>query len=465
LLRYFRINDPYRLAGVLIIAIFLFLPVFIDTPSVTYPELKSFLIGEKIMEGHTPYSELIDSSSPITSWFYGLAEFFFGRNLTARHVVSFMIIFLQAMFIALIFINRKVFSDNSYLPALIAVALYAFSFDTIALTGELLGAFFLLFSLNSLFKELEFRTQGDDTVVGLGLLISLASLCSFSYWVFILAVGFIVIIYSRRELRILLLLLTGFALPHVLLICIYYLNGQVMWLFEFYYFPNFSFGTSGLVSVMTLVTVSIIPIVFFLFSLFVVGRESRLTKYQTQVLRSMFLWVIFSIVYVLLTNDLRPQSLIVFIPSLSYFLTHFYSSLQRKRLAELSIWIFLLGIVTINVTARNSFIENVTYESLFVGKPQPDSELSDKRILVLSDQLYYYQSNRLATPLLDWKLSEQILNDIDYYENLTWLYKALQDDPPDLIIDPENYMKHFFELAPKFKSEYALMEKGKYVRR
>lgn len=463
MLRYFRINDPYRLAGVLVIAIFLFLPVFIDTPLVTYPELKSYVIGEKIMEGNIPYSELIDSSSPITSWFYALAEFLFGRSLNARHVISFVIIFLQSMFIALIFINRKVFSDSTYLPSLIAVALYAFSFDTIALTGELLGAFFLLFSLNSLFKELEFRTQSDDTVVGLGLLISLASLCSFGYWVFILSAGFIVIIYSRREFRILFLLLTGFLLPHLLLICIYYLNGQVMWLFEFYYLPNLSFGSSALVSVMTLVTVAIIPIVFFLLSLFVVGRESRLTKYQTQVLRSMFLWFIFSIVYVLFTKDLRPQSLIVFIPPLSYFLTHFYLSLQRKRLAELSIWIFLIGIVGVSIIARKGYIKSADYDGLFVEGSE--SNVENKRILVLSNEFFYFKNNMLATPMLDWELSEQILMNIDYYENLTWLYRAMQDDPPDLIIDPQNYMKRFFELAPKFKNEYTSIEKGKYTRR
>jgi hypothetical protein len=140
-------------------------------------------------------------------------------------------------------------------------------------------------------------------------------------------------------------------------------------------------------------------------------------------------------------------------------------SLQRKRLAELSIWIFILGIITVNVTARNGFIKNISYEDLFVGDSQPDSEILEKRILVLSDQLFYYQNNRLATPLLDWKLSEQIFSNIDYYENLTWLYKALQDDPPDLIIDPQNYMKRFFELAPKFKNSYTLIEKGKYVKR
>jgi hypothetical protein len=132
-------------------------------------------------------------------------------------------------------------------------------------------------------------------------------------------------------------------------------------------------------------------------------------------------------------------------------------------LAELSIWIFLIGIVTISFTARNGFIKNVSYENLSLE--EADSGIEGKRILVLSDEFFYFKNNKLATPLLNWKLSEQILSKIDYYENLTWLYKALQDDPPDLIIDPQNYMKRFFELAPKFKNDYTLIEKGKYVKR
>lgn len=463
MLRYFRINDPYRLAGLLVIALFLFLPVLIDVPAITYPELKSYLIGEKIMEGHTPYSELIDSSSPITCWFYGLVDFMFGRSLAARHVLSFIIIFIQAILLALIFINRKVFSESTYLPALLTVALYAFSYDTIALTGELIGCFFLLLALNSLFKELEMRTQGDHTVVGLGLLISLASLCSFGYSVFVFGAGFIVIIYSRRELRILFLLFTGFLLPHLLLVCIYYLNGNVMWLFEFYYLPNLGLGSGALVSVMTLIVVGIIPIVFFLASLFIVTRESRLTKYQTQVLRSMFLWLVFSLVYTFLTDDLRPQSLIVFIPPISYFLTHFYLSVQRKLFAEVSIWVFLLGISLVNFVARSGYLRNVSYEKLIVN--QTENVVQGKRLLVLSDELFYFQHNSLATPLLDWSLTEKILTKVDYYENLTWLYRAFQEDPPDLIIDPQNYMQHFFEMAPKFKREYVLVETGKYAKR
>src|SRR5690606_19265605 len=150
----------------------------------------------------------------------------------------------QAIYIGLVFINRKVFSENTFVPALIFVIFFAFSYDTIALTGELLGMGFLLLALNNLFMELEFRTKRDDTVLGLGFYISLASLSNFDYAIYFLAAAIIVILYSRRDLRIFLLLLTGFALPHLLLMVIYFLAGHLESLLQYYYVPNLRFGGS-----------------------------------------------------------------------------------------------------------------------------------------------------------------------------------------------------------------------------
>ncbi len=461
MLRYFRLNDPYRLLGVLVIGLIMFLPTLLDTPPVTFPELKSFIVGEKIREGSMPYSELVDSTAPLTCWFYGFIDLLFGRNLMARHILAFIIIFIQAAFMAIMCINRKVFSDSTYLPGLFFISLFAFSYDTIALTGELIGAVFLLLAINTLFKELEFRAQRDDTVLGLGLFISLASLCSFAYSVFLLAAIFALVFYSRRDLRILLLLVVGFALPHLLLICVYFLMGEVEWLLTFYYAPNLSFVSNHYTSIRTLLTVGIIPLVFFLVSLFIVTRETRLTKYQSQVLQSMFIWVIFSVALALYSKDLRPQSLIAVIPAFSFFLTHFFLSIQRKLLAELSIWFLLLGLLAMNYASRSGYVESVNYHTLNVPESR-DKGFEGKRILVLSDDLSYFMNSKLATPFLNWELSRKIFTNADYYENVVQIYKGLEKDPPEYIVDPEQHMKIFFERSPEMKKKYFTDNNGKY---
>ena len=105
LLRYFRINDPYRLLAILVLLLLMALPVFIDTPGMTFPELKSIVIGQKIREGFTPYTHIVDSTPPLTDWFYAGCDFLFGSSLTARHIFALFLIFVQACLLGSIFID------------------------------------------------------------------------------------------------------------------------------------------------------------------------------------------------------------------------------------------------------------------------------------------------------------------------------------------------------------------------
>jgi len=51
MLRFFRINDPYRLLAILIFLILVSLPLMINRPELTKPELKSMIIGEAMDNG------------------------------------------------------------------------------------------------------------------------------------------------------------------------------------------------------------------------------------------------------------------------------------------------------------------------------------------------------------------------------------------------------------------------------
>lgn len=260
LLRFFRINDPYRLVGLLVMLIFLSLPLFIDGAGLTYPELKALLVGEKVHEGFGLYSEVIDSTAPITAWFNGLMDILFGRSILARHIFSFVIIFLQSVFLGFVFIDKKAFAENTFIPSLIFSILFLFSFDTLSLTGDLLAFGFMLWALNSLFKELEFRAQGDETVVKVGIYISLASLCSFSFVVYLPAALTILIIFSGSGARKNLLLVFGFLLPHLLLSSVFYLSGSLGNLWEYYYLPGLSFSYKTYINSGSLLLLGAIPL-------------------------------------------------------------------------------------------------------------------------------------------------------------------------------------------------------------
>lgn len=463
LLRYFRINDPYRLIGLLVISGILFIPAIVDSPPFSIPELKSFLIGEKVSRGAIPFVHIIDATGPLTSWFYGLVDLLMGNSLSARHVVGFLAIVSQAIFMGLMFINRKVFSENTFVPSLVFVIFVAFSYDTLALTGELLGLGFLLLALNNLFKELEFRTKSDDTVLGLGFFISLASLASFDYAIYFLAAGVIVVLYSRRDLRVFLLLLTGFALPHLLLIATYFLTGHLEALVQYFYLPNLRFGGTALMSIRGLLYLGAIPAVYLAASLLMLNREARFSKYQSQVFQSMLLWTAFSALYLVYAGNLRPQNLITFAPCLSYFVSQLLLLIRRRRLAEWSLWFFLLGVIAMSTLARRDMIAEVDYSRLQLP-PEDEKSIEGKRIVVLDDDISWYVNNELSTPFLDWKLAEPGFSDLDYYENVILISEGFRKDPPDLIIDPNQYMPAVFDRIPHLKEVYQEEKPGLYSR-
>jgi hypothetical protein len=452
LIRYFRINDPYRLIGLLILSLIICLPLFIDVPPVTVPELKGILLGEKMNEDFRMYTGIVDSASPLSAWFHELIDSLFGRSLLARHILAFALIFLQGAYIGIMFIIRKAFNENTYIPSFIYCLLFFFSWDTLALSSELIGSTFLLLAINSLFKEVEFRVQRDETVLNVGLFISIASLFSFAFIVYLFCVMVILVFFTRTTLRKFLLLTFGFLLPHFLMITIGYLNGSLGKMWEYYYLANLGFDRHVFVSTKTLFLLSVLPLTYFVVSLIMLQREARFSKYQSQLLQIIFLWMGFSFLYLFYCKDLRPQHLMVFIPGFAFLFTHFFLFIRRKKFIEMNAWILLIGIVSCAYLARYNKVDSIRYDNLVV--PRNNTGLEGKKILVLEDDLSYFQLNRQATPYLNWRLSEDVFRNSDYYENVTEVYRSFKLDPPDLVIDRENLLKPFLERSPELQKQY-----------
>jgi len=434
------------------------LPLFIDTAPLTYPELKGFVIGEKVMEGNTLYTEFINSTPPLACWFYGLCDSVFGRTLTIRHILAFLILFMQSAFLGVVLIDKRVFSESTYLPSFLFSLLAFISFDSLSLTADLVAFGFILLALNNLFKEIEFRAQRDEIIFNLGLFISLASLLSFSYTIYLPGTIIILTIFTRNTLRKYLLMIFGFLLPHLFLICVYYLTGNLQGLWQYFYWPNLSFSFQSLMDTKSLFVLCGIPLVYLFVSLFILGRDARLTKYQSQIFQAMFLWFIVALIQVFFAEDRRPQSLIPLIPPVSFFLTHFLLLIRRRKFAEFNLWILFIGIVTVAYLARYDKIKSIQYENLLV-KEYPSS-IKNKRILVLDHQPALFLHNKLATSFYEWGVCRSIFEQPDYYEHLLIVHRSFESDLPEVIVDPKNLMKGFFNRMPFLKAKYEKSPEG-----
>ena len=448
--------------GLLIILIVIYIPQFIDMPEVTYPELKSIVVGEKISEGHSLYAEIIDYSAPLAGWLNGLFDIIFGRSLFVRHVLAFFIFFTQAAFVGIMFADKKAFSENTYIPSLIYAILFFFSFDTLSLTPELLGMGFVLLALNNLFKEIEFREQRNESIFNLGVYISLASLLSFSYFVYLPGALLILAIFTRHSPRKYFLLLSGFLIPHFLLMSVFYLNDTLQEMWNYYYLPNLSFDTTRYISTSSLWWLGAVPVAFLVISLFMLNRNARLTKYQTQLVQSMFFWMIFSFLHLLFAKNIRPQSFITVLPSFSFFITHALLVMQKRRFAEMAVWALLI------LTVSNSYLSRyrltgVDYTKLFVTSEK--LKVHGARVLVLDNDAGVYKHHTLASPFFNWELSEKIFSAPDYYQNVISVYRGIVHDPPDVIRDRQGKLAPFLERIPELNKMYEKRNDVFYVRK
>lgn len=453
LLRFFRINDPYRLLGILVVLILISLPLFIDPVSITLDELKMFVLGETLNQGKGLYAEVLTNTPPLAAWISGWFDAIFGRSQIASHALGLIIIFFQLSFFTIILINSRAHHENTYLPGLIFGVLAFFSFDVISLSNELLASTMLLFAINNLFKEIEFRIQRDEIVLNLGIYVGLASLFVFSYAVYLPGVIIILAIFTRLSIRKMLLVTFGFMLPHGFLMLVYYMKGNYPALIENFYWANLNGHDNSSMNISSLMILCLVPALFLLLSFFMLNREARLTKYQSQLSQIMFLWILLALAEVAISASLKPHQLITCIPPLSYFISHYILLIRRKRLAEITIWVLTISLVVTMYVTRYNRITRVDYSNLF-PKKSGHNQITQKRVLILGTDWGLFETNKMATGFYDWQLVQPIFTDLNYFENVVLIDKAFGDDAPDVIVDEENKMKDVFKRIPGLQAHY-----------
>jgi hypothetical protein len=244
------------------------------------------------------------------------------------------------------------------------------------------------------------------------------------------------------------------------MIAVYYLREGLQPFLEFYYRANLGFDSTTYLSAKSLWMLGALPLSYLLISFVILNREARFTKYQSQLVQAMFFWMVFAVLQILYSKELRPQSFIPLIPGFCFYLCHFLLLIRRRRFAEMNLWILLVGIVGINYFARYDLLPGIDYRPLRVG--QSEVQVSGKRILMLGDSLSVYTNNTAAPAFLDWGLTQQIFTQPDYYENVIRVSDAFRKDPPDIIFDPGDLMPGFFARIPALQARYVRVGKGEY---
>jgi len=453
MLRFFRFNDPYRLLFVLLTILVLGIKAEIEFPGITLPELKGTLVGEMMADGKQMYSEVWDPMPPISAFVQYMLDIPFGRSTLPRHILTWAFILFQAAFFGILLINNRAFTEGGYLPSFLFALLCFFSFDTVSLTREIIGSTLLLLAINNILKEIEFKTQRDETIHNLGFYLGLASLSSFSYVIFFIGTAILLFLFTRVNARRFGLFVFGFLLPHLLMNAWYYWNGKLDLLWTNFYFVNLDFNAQALVSTKSMLLLGLIPLIYFFFALIMTRRDARLTKYQSQILQVMLLWLVFGLIEVYLTQLRTPQSLLVCVPPFAYFISHYFLLIKRKAIAEIMLWLFLMGIVTMGSLSVRQKFQSIDFSKMFITE-NSQLKVKEKKITVLDSGLSLYVSNKPAGFFLDWNLARPVFEKPDFYQHILIIADAFEKDPPAIIFDPNNLMPRFMKYLPEVEVKY-----------
>ncbi|MEK6479541.1 hypothetical protein WJR50_18495 [Catalinimonas sp. 4WD22] len=456
MLSYFRVNDPYRMLGVFVLLILIRLPFLISGTSLSIPELNWMLVGEKLAEGSRLYIGVWDNIGPLAALIYSLIELIFTRSQTTYALLAILLTTYQSLVFNNFLLNKKAFNENTYVPAFVYVILSSFSFDFYILSPVLISLTWILLALRNVFYRIESRSQ-DNRILGTGIYLGLATLCYLPSIFFLLSTIMAYMLFANVSIRRYLLLLYGAALPILIALTYFFLVDGLDGFITQYLLSFRTLSRQLLIQPLSLLYISIIPLIFLIVSLYKVSQIRRFTNQQSKLQQIMFIKIVATTITLFFVNDLAPYHLLPFVPPVAFFVTHFLLSIRRFIFAELTTALFAIVLVFNGYAFLYGFfslhsIFNIS--NLMVQETPYDDEVRGKKILVLGDQLSIYREATLATPYLDWQISKRSLSSVDYFENLTEVYHNFSQDMPEVIIDLESVMPQLQSRIPLLENAY-----------
>ncbi len=179
----------------------------------TVQELNFMLVGEKIADGAAMYSQVWETTAPLSAMVYGALDLIFGRSQVAYIIGAWLLICIQVFFFNRLVLSNKVYNENTYIPGLIYGILASLNPDFFSLTPVLMATTFLLPALNNIFSHIEVRAKRDEQILYIGLYVGLAYLFYLPMVIIGLGVLVVFVLFTGTVTRRYLMLIYGLLLP------------------------------------------------------------------------------------------------------------------------------------------------------------------------------------------------------------------------------------------------------------
>jgi hypothetical protein len=468
LFSFFRINDPYRLIIIFLILIIISLPFFIGGRPLTIPELTWMVVGEKMSEGSTLYIDIWSNISPLAAAVYWLIDEVFGRSQLTYQIIGLLLVMVQSTIFNNTLLHFKAYNENNYVPAFIYTLLMTSHFDFFTLSPILMSLTLLLHVIHLLFKFIQLGEKSDEMLLQIGVFLSLAVLFFLPMFLFIIVIILSFLLFTGVSVRRILLFLYGFLLPLTFVGIYYYFKDGTREFLTQYIFAFFVLPGEYLVSVSSLLVISAIPLLYLFMSIIKVFGQTGFTNFQVRLQQIMFLMIIVAVFIFLLANNKAPYQLAIFVPPTAFFISHYFLLIRKRFWTEFLFIMFLLSIVLVNWGSYyNLKIPGrlIDHEKMLVQPSPLNDVVAGQRILVLGDDINVYQNAQLATPYLDWRIARVHFHSLDYYDNLTAIYRNIMEDTPDIVVDLEGIMPNLISRIPALGGMYVRSSVGGVYRK
>lgn len=422
------------------------------------------LVGEKLTGGAKLYSQVWDCIAPLSAFIYNGIDYLFSRSQLTYQILAYILVCCQIFIFNSFLINSKAYAENTYVPGIIYALLSSICYDMFTLTPFLIGLTFLLLALRNIFQHIEFRSKRDEDILNIGLFIGLATVSYQQFAIFAICTLLIFALFTGTVGRRYLMMLFGFFLPILIAGSYFFLTNRFTDFMYSFLSPFLVIGKIWYFSFGELLILFAIPAFYFLMALFRMVQGARLTNYQGRLTQSMIVWLIFSIGFILISDEYSPSVYLILIPIASFYIAHHFLIYRRRGLAEISFMLFLVGTVTTGVFSYSTpqWFGKYFDDKDYVVNLKNYEEIKGERILVLDDNIRPYYYAQSATPFLNWQMSEEVFNNLDYYDNLTLIHEGIVNDKPDIIIDSNNRMPKIFDKIPGLKELYFKGRDGNY---
>ncbi|HSI75828.1 MAG TPA: hypothetical protein VK957_08030 [Lunatimonas sp.] len=463
MLQFFKVNDPFRLLGILLFVVLLRLPyIWLDMP-LLQPEMIWMLIGERLVGDYAMYSQIMDDTGPLSALVYWALYSLFGRSLWAYHGVAGIIILFQVIYLNFLFIRFKSFQENSYLPAIVMLALFHLSYDFLILSPSLMGNTFILLAFGQLFSHTNINRNSTESVLLLGLYGGFALCFHFPLVVFFPFMVICGVFISGFNFQQLSLSVTSYFIP-VSMYAVY-----TFWtdsLGDFY--REFVLASRQVAQVVhvpynEILILFAFPIILSLIGLVLTFGLRKMYVNQQKQSQLIVIYFICSCCAVFLANRTITYQFLGLVPVFTYYLVHLLWVSKRKYKQRVIFYAYLLIIPLIGYgwlyLKKNEFEAFSSYA--IIGKDRHQIQ-DGARVLVLGKDLGYYQNAVPATPFINIGLAKQYLHDMEDYGKKTKVFRHFMEESPQFIIDEEGVFAQILPYFPQLEQRYELVSDGIY---